>query len=66
MLIVNQGPVVQSRISANPGLNINQWLCISVCRVNFGTSENDIPIDPDKTSEEIFSSVSQQATNWKI
>ena len=32
MLIVNQRPVVESWFSANPGLNINQWLCISVCR----------------------------------
>ena len=30
--IVNQGPVVQSWISANPGFNINQCLCISVSR----------------------------------
>ena len=33
MLIVNQGPVVQSWISDNPGANINQRLCISVCRL---------------------------------
>ena len=29
--IVNQGLVIQSWFRANPGLNINQWLCVSIC-----------------------------------
>jgi hypothetical protein len=53
------GPVVQSWISANPGLKFNllflfMYFCTSIC---FKTSEKKIHICPDKISEEIFPSV---------
>jgi hypothetical protein len=54
--IANLGPVVQSTISAIPGLNFNllfyfMHFCTSIC---FNTSEKKTFIDPDKISEEIF------------
>ena len=53
------GPVVQSTISANPGLNFNllflfMHFCPSIC---FKTSEKKTFIGPDKISEEIFPSL---------
>ena len=57
--IVNPlGPVVQSWISANPGLKFNllfqfMYFCTSIC---FKTSEKKTLICPDKISEETFPS----------
>jgi hypothetical protein len=53
------GPVVQSTISANPGLNFNllflfMHFCSTIC---FKTSEKKTFIGPDKISEEIFPSL---------
>ena len=53
---VAQGPVVQSWISDNPRLKFNLlFQFVYFCKsVYFKTSENTIPTDPDKISEEIF------------
>ena len=50
------GPVVQSWISANPGLKLNlEFLFVYFCEsVYFEMSEKKTPNDPDKISEEIF------------
>ena len=55
--IVHQGPVVQSSISANPGLNFNLlfWFmhfCSTVC---FKTLKNKSSIDPENIYERICS-----------
>jgi hypothetical protein len=57
--LFHQGPVVQSTISAIPGLNFNllflfMHFCTSIC---FKTSEKKTFIGPDKISEEIFPSL---------
>ena len=52
------GPVVQSWVSANPGLTFYSILVcvfVNVCvSVRFKTLENKTPIVPDKISEEIL------------
>jgi hypothetical protein len=49
-------PVVQSTISANPGLKFNPlfWFAHFFRSVCFKNSENRTFIDPDKISGEIF------------
>jgi hypothetical protein len=51
------GPVVQSPISANPGLNSNllflfMYFCMIIC---FKTLENKISIEPEKISGKTYS-----------
>jgi hypothetical protein len=50
------GPVVQSWISPNPGLNFNLlfWLRISACLFISKRPESKTSVDPDKISRKVF------------
>ena len=54
IVIVNQGLVVQSWISANPGFNINQCLCISVCRIISKRRRMILPLIPTRLLKTYF------------
>jgi hypothetical protein len=55
-VIVLLGPVVQSWISANPGLKFNPllWFMYFCMSAYFKTLENETSDDPDKISEKMF------------